>query len=160
MTRVVLAAACAALAVSATNFACVPFACTAIYVQEGLTVDFTPEPLPEGRYDIEVVADGEPIALSVIVVAEGTTCVTPDGTCRIDRVLPDGRELQLEYTWNGVAVWYDVEGGGPREAAITVRRDGAIAGEATFTPTYQRSEPNGRGCGVSRTAQAELALNP
>jgi hypothetical protein len=147
------------LAASLPATACIGQSCTLIGWEEGLSVHLTPSPLPAGRYDIEVVADREPIALAVTVTASGTSCDAE--ACSREVALDDGTALRLRFVYDGIAIATvgDDASGGPAEAVVTVRRDGVEIASDTFTPDYRREEINGPGCGWATTAEATLALD-
>jgi hypothetical protein len=156
---VVAAIATIATAAAASHAGGCGFYCTNLGWVEGLTIRLTPEPgaLDDGLYRFEIVADGEPIAIAVDVAGNEVTCADPDSSCLVEHVRDDGRRLWLRFDFDRLVVSYGNDGG-PAEANVTVRHDGAIVATQTFTPRYSRSEPNGAGCGEATQATVDLAL--
>lgn len=160
-----IAVAIGAIAAGLTSVACMgPFACTLVAWFEGLSVELVGPGgnLPEGAYEVEVVADGEPLRLTVDWTPTMYSCRAPEDDCLVEVALDDGRELRLQFEFDRIVVWYEDDdglAGGPAEASVTMRRDGVVVGSDVFMPTYRESEPNGRGCGVATTATVELAID-
>jgi len=137
------------------------FGCTLIGWYEGLRVELTPADLPDGRYHFEVVADGEPLVISVDVAAGGVTCLAPEDDCVLERELGDGRRVSLMFDVSTLVVWYhDDDGldGGPEEAIVSVSRDNVDVASEVFEPQYTHEEINGRGCGWATYASETMAL--
>jgi hypothetical protein len=136
------------------NAACL--GCTGVGWYEGLTVELSPDPLPEGQYHFDIVADGVPVRLSVDVRPDGTFCTE----CHVTETIGDGVDLDVQLDWHSLMVGYYGEhgAGGPDEVVVTVVRDNVEIASAAFEPDYQTSYPNGRFCGEAITARDQLRL--
>lgn len=137
--------------------------CTLIGWQEGMTVELSPSlyDVGDGRYRIEVVADGEVVEVVFDLTRDGTTCVQPVDDCHyVARELADGRRLDVQVGPYDVTAGYSDDGpaGGPDTLTVTVARGDRVINTATYTPTYDQRELNGRGCGVATTARATLRV--
>jgi len=123
---------------------CVTKACTMIGCADTYEVDFTGATAVPGRYQIEVVADGET-----------STCeITLPWICGREPMCSSSK-LHLQIKTSGCAI----DGGTasidgllfffepPATVALTVRRDDVVVGESSARPQYTVSYPNGPECG-------------
>lgn len=113
------------------------FACTQIGCEDQVTVELTAASgaLVEGAYEVTVVADGVPETCTLTIAADcdsGSTCLQ-DSTCYLAYLLSGPQRVSLTVS------------GAPE--LVTVERAGVEVGRASFSPEYEKLEPNGARCG-------------
>jgi len=130
-----------------------------------------PDDFVDGTYEAAIEADGVEIAVAAELQGGVMMCSGPEqgGTaCSADAAAGANRRLHASIEWFGpselVLNLHYVDGGslsgGPEVARVRLLRDGETIGDSTFEPDYERDEPNGEGCGVATTAQADFNLSP
>jgi hypothetical protein len=131
-------------------------ACTAIGWYEGATLHIaipaasgtTPK---EGRYHVEVDAEGETLALDIDWSPSSSSC---------DACSASGQRVTLEQVSVGAGTIDVVVGhvdGEAGPAQIHVRlSDGTSTWNADVAPRYRTTEPNGDGCGEAHTARVDV----
>ena len=106
-------------------------------------------PLPAGEYEVELSLDGTKVLCRATVPSHSPFAC--DGTAAqlspIKPMLPErpttGFSIQVTET--------------PATASVIVRHDDAVLTQQSFSPSYQRSAPNGEECGpICRSAAGQV----
>jgi hypothetical protein len=121
-----------------------PYECTAIGCVNGLTISFEKasaawEP---GMYSIDIDADGKKITCSTklpLVANDPLPSSCTDASVLLGvsgSALPAAEHALSELHFTSA----------PANVKVTVTRDGAMVATQDFTPSYQKSQPNGPDC--------------
>jgi hypothetical protein len=119
-----------------------PQGCTEIGCADGLTISLKKasgswEP---GMYSVEIDADGKKIACTTQIPLSGAS----PSSCDDAAVLLGTSGSALPASEHGLSdlIFHSA----PKQVSVTVSRDGAMLATKDFTPTYQKSQPNGPDC--------------
>lgn len=117
--------------------------CTEIGCADGLNVDLSSGPWKAGAYVFELKGDGKTQR------CEGTL---PLPSCDVPGLVCTG-DLEAQVSVSGCALPAGQQGfgpiqlrEGPAKVSVRITRDGATIADATMTPTYKTSRPNGPTC--------------
>lgn len=134
-----------------------PPLCYYLEPAEGLHVALHSETWAEGSYAI--VADDDRRSTSCVVSlvrdADGSITQTSDSECTSTSMDASADEWLLTLS-NGALVLELRDA--PRNVRLRVTRDGTLLHDASYTPSYEESEPSGRGCGVVLNADLTVQL--
>ena len=126
--------------------------CTLMYVPDSVRVSFVRSSRWEpGRYRVEA-ADA---------VCEATFPAAPESSgivpCQTPTNAPMQSFLEVDAARSGLeALVY--ESGAPQTLVVRVLWNDTELAREMLTPTYSQSEPNGRGCGVTRSGSAQMSF--
>jgi hypothetical protein len=133
-------------------------ACTEVGCESGYVVVFQPKaPWPQGQYRFQFDVDGQ------VATCTGKL---PLQQCAHRNAMCEGADVTLAESGCDLpaashSFWSASFGGSPREVKATAFLDGKPIGAATLKPTYERSQPNGPGCGpicCSATGEFQLSI--
>ena len=119
-------------------------ACTLVGCGSPLQVDLERAAWTPGTYEVTVVADGETTVCSATLPLD---CDAPPACGASSELIvglsgcagpPSEHKLGPIELPHGTA---------PKSVEVRVAQDGALIGEAVYTPTYTESYPNGPDCG-------------
>ena len=118
--------------------------CTLILVADSVLVELEGDTTVPGDYLIEVTVDGE-----VVASCEQTVPLPED----FGGAFCEGSvESRIDATSHLQVAVFDA----PDELTVLVMRDETVLVEEQVEPEYAKHRPNGRGCGVSKTATVSL----
>jgi hypothetical protein len=123
-----------------------PAACTQIGCDEGLVVELRPASgWPEGEYRFEIRADGAETTCRGTLPL--TSCSKPNVTCDVGGVaqIAESGCAMPASTHSFPGIRFDPKLR-PRRVEITIGLDDRIVGEARFSPSFRRIQPNGPQC--------------
>lgn len=115
--------------------------CTEMGCTEGFDLAFLPAITGSGSFSVELVADEASITCTASLPfdeADLGGCTDPNVYLSLSGTeLPDDQQ-EIPGIYLGTT---------PASLGITVKRDGAIIGEGSFSPVYETLQPNGPDCG-------------
>lgn len=122
----------------------VSHACTEVGCTSGFTLAFQKASTPwePGTYSVNIDADGKQITCTATLPlsatdAEPSSCSDKSVQLGVSgSALPAAEHSLSELSFTSM----------PARVKVTVTRDGMIVGDKEFTPTYEKSQPNGPDC--------------
>lgn len=123
-----------------------PKACTTIGCVDGYSLDFEASSWAQGKYTVEITADGKPCTCEATLPLDASsksTCTLPEVQLGLSgSALSTGQQGLVGLVFTSQ----------PAKIDVTVKLDGATLGQpASFTPAYSTSQPNGPECGPTCT---------
>ena len=127
--------------------------CTEIYAPDQLVITFSPALRTAGAWEISVGGD-ETVACSVELPVADPSNVDEETCAAVDPVVADLNFSDDGTQILGLTVWESA----PADVSVYIEHAGQEVTLVYLSPSYEKREPNGNGCGEQRFGEAEVTI--